>query len=160
MKKFLYIFIVLTFVVKTDAAWQMEYTDERDNTYPNSYWIPAQININPVEKIAYVVFLGYKNGNANSLRKYPIGQKTYVITSIPDRNTGTNYWNKYFRANNIEGAGVGPYINAYALSREIKDNGLKAGYTFDGTTYRDGNGNVVTFAQANQSFFEVAVSAP
>lgn len=158
MKKIIAFILVFVVGSHASAGWQMSYTDDRDNSYANSYWIPAQINISPVDKIAYILFLGYKNNSNRSLAKSPIGLKSYVIRDVVDGNTGVNYWKKYFTPNKIEGSGKGPYINSYALSLEIKDNGLKDGYTYDGTNYKDGQGDIVTFSEANQSFFEVAVS--
>lgn len=62
-------------------ALQQAFVDSSGNPCPESYWIPAQINLGFADQTAYLVFVGFRDVAAYTSGKVPLpgAVKTYVI---------------------------------------------------------------------------------
>jgi hypothetical protein len=61
-------------------AKQMSYTDDRGATWPESYWRPAVVEVNLVDKWLRILFMGWANKAARDNKKQPVGLKEYFVT--------------------------------------------------------------------------------
>jgi hypothetical protein len=98
-------------------AFQMEYTDESDNTYPESYWRPVQINFSQYDQTAHVVFYGWKSHAARNNKKRHIGIKMY--------SCNPSNFDTYYAENVIKGVGASATVSAYQLAKDTLDCGTE-----------------------------------
>ena len=91
----------------------VNYVDEQENTYPESYWRPEQVNLNKKDRNGMIVFMGYKHQAAANNGKRPIGSHSYSLT--PEQ------YDLLFSAQALKPANVEPYKNSYILAMSILD---------------------------------------
>jgi hypothetical protein len=63
-------------------AFEQPFTDACNNHCPNAYWVPAQINIGFIERMATIVFYGYRSAEDYAARHSPLpgAVKTYMVS--------------------------------------------------------------------------------
>ena len=92
-------------------AFEMSFTDEFGEVYPNSYWKVVQCNIARFEKSGLVVFQGFKD--AANVGKRIIGHKEYIVDEA--------LYDAYFSTDMLDPQGENPYRAAYLMALAIKD---------------------------------------
>jgi hypothetical protein len=92
-------------------AFEMSFTDEYGEAYPNSYWKLVLCNINRIEKTGYVAFYGY--ASAASLGKRIIAIKDYWVNP--------SLYELFFETVVLDPQDENPYRCSYLMAVEVKD---------------------------------------
>lgn len=94
-------------------AFEMTFTDDFGEVYPESYFKLVQCNICLADKTGNIVFYGYPS--AAQKGKRIIGQKSYAVTA--------DLFNQYFVTDELDPEGENPYKASYIMALAIKDIG-------------------------------------
>jgi hypothetical protein len=92
-------------------AFEMSFTDEYGEVYPNSYWKVVQCNINRIEKTGYIAFYGY--ASVASLGKRIIATKDYRVDAA--------LYDAFFETVILDPQNENPYRSSYLMSLQVKD---------------------------------------
>ena len=92
-------------------AFEMSFTDEFGEVYPNSYWKVVQCNIARFDKSGLVVLQGFKD--AANVGKRIIGHKQYVVNEP--------LYDTYFSTEALDPQDENPYRSSYLMAIDVKD---------------------------------------
>ena len=104
-------------------AKEMKYTAQDGTVFPDAYFIPVRVTLDPVNKTAQVIFAGYENeASRRDNPKADIAAKSYLI--------GPDVYDSYFGVSAIEGDGKNAIKSTYDMASQITEG--------DGKSFFDG----------------------